>query len=218
MVHGTLRRAIARQELKPGFHLSVPALAEHLGVSRSPVREAVQRLVSEGLAVEQPRRGAYVSRFDLAALAPVYQVRMVLEGLAASLAARSATPRWVERVGALLQEERQAIEDGDLERHIDADISFHRALLEGAGNAVLTETLGKIYDKIHSAMMARVVLTGPQRALEDHMAIFAAVKAGNPDAAEAAARNHVARVLGELVEGADAGNASAGPGAGRAGG
>lgn len=200
VVHGTLRRAIARRELEPGFHLSVPALAEHLGVSRSPVREAVQRLVAEGLAVEQPRRGAFVNRFDLTALAPAYQVRMALEGLAASLAAEAITPRWIEHVSALLEEERQAIEKDDLERHIDADVSFHRAVLEAAGNAVLTDALGKIYDRIHSAMIARAVPTGPARALEDHMAIFAAVKARNPEAAEAAARNHVARVLGELLK------------------
>ncbi len=204
VVHGTLRRAIARRELEPGFHLSVPALAEHLGVSRSPVREAVQRLVAEGLAAEQPRRGAFVSRFDLGALAPAYQVRMALEGLAANLAARVITPQWVDHVGTLLEEERRAIEKDDLERHIDTDISFHRAVLEAAGNPVLTDALGKIYDRIHSAMIARAVPTGPQRALDDHMAIFAAVKARNPEAAEAAARNHVARVLGELVKREDA--------------
>jgi DNA-binding GntR family transcriptional regulator len=204
VVHGTLRRAIARRELEPGFHLSVPALAEHLGVSRSPVREAVQRLVAEGLAAEQPRRGAFVSRFDLAALAPAYQVRMALEGLAANLAARAITPQWVDHVGTLLEEERRASEKDDLERHIDSDIAFHRAVLEAAGNPVLTDALGKIYDRIHSAMIARAVPTGPQRALDDHVAIFAAVKARNPEAAEAAARNHVARVLGELVKREDA--------------
>lgn len=198
IVHGTLRRAIARHELKPGFHLSVPALAGHFGVSRSPVREAVQRLVSEGLAVEQPRRGAYVNRYDLAELAPVYQVRMALDGLAANLAASLVTPALVGRLSAILEEDRQAIDDDDLERHIDADIKFHRVMFESAGNPVLAEMLGKIYDRIHSAMMARVVPTGPQRAYDDHVAIFAAMKSGSPDAAEAVARAHVMRVLGEL--------------------
>ena len=199
VVHGTLRRAITRHELEPGFHLSVPALAEQLGVSRSPVREAVQRLISEGLAIEQPRRGAYVTRYDVLELLPLYQVRMVLDGLAAGLAAHRMTPEYVQKIGKVLEADRRSIAEDDLERHIEADIEFHCLMMEGAGNAVLSGMLQKIYDRIRSAMMARVVLTGPGRAYEDHVAIFEAARQGHAEAAEAAARAHVGRVLAEFV-------------------
>lgn len=199
-VHGKLRRAIVRHELEPGFHLSVPALAAQFGVSRSPVREAVQRLVLEGLAVEQPRKGVYVTRYEITELLPLYQVRKVLEGLAAGLAARHMTPHHISRIKKILEADRRAIEKDDIEGHIDSDIAFHLALMDCAGNPVLSENLRKIYDRIRAAMTARVVPTGPQRAYEDHCHIFEIAQLGDSDGAEAAAREHVQRVLGSLKE------------------
>jgi len=197
-VYGTLRRAISRHELEPGFHLSVPALAQHFGVSRSPVREAVQRLVSEGLAAEQPRRGAYVSHFDSGMLLPLYQVRMVLDGLAARLAAEHATQEGTSGLDKLLAAGRHAIDKDDLERHIELDIEFHRSIFKLAGNDTLSETLQKIYDRLQAAMVSRVVPTGPERAYEDHLNIFKAIQARDGDAAEAAARAHVSRLILEF--------------------
>ncbi len=92
-VYAVLRGQILARELVPGDHLSVPVLAESLGLSRSPVREAVQRLVVEGLAVEEFHRGARVAGVDADDLADVYAVRGVLEGLAAALVAEPARRR-----------------------------------------------------------------------------------------------------------------------------
>src|SRR5579875_1256952 len=87
-VYERIRDAIFTGALPPDARLSVPALADRLGVSRSPVREAVMRLIHDRLAVEEPRRGAVIARIEPADLIHIYEVREALEGLAVSLAAR----------------------------------------------------------------------------------------------------------------------------------
>src|SRR5690606_19836138 len=79
-VHHRLRSAIVRHEVSSGYHLSVPALAAQFGTSRSPVHEAVKRLVAEGLATEIPRRGAFVTVYSPSFLLPLYEVRGALDG------------------------------------------------------------------------------------------------------------------------------------------
>lgn len=194
-VYGALRRAIARHELKPGTHLSVPALAERFGVSRSPVREAVQRVVQEGLAMERPHRGAFVTEFSPPELEPLYEVRRSLEGLVARLAAERMTESELQDIDTILEEQERAIRRGDMESHIDRDISFHAAMLKAARNPVLQEMLGRLYGRIRSAMLGRASTTGPDLALKDHRAIFKAIAARDPDAADKAAQRHVSHVL-----------------------
>lgn len=199
-VYRTLRRAIVRHELKPGTHLSVPALAEQFGVSRSPVREAVQRIVREGLATEQPHRGALVTEFNAAELEPLYEVRRALDGLVARLAATRIDREGLAQITQILDEQGHALATNDLERHVETDIGFHTALLRAARNPVLEEMLGQVYDRIRSAMLSRVSPTGPKLALEDHRAIYRAVAAGDADAAEHAGQRHVSRALERLRE------------------
>ena len=194
-----LRRAITRHEFAPGQHLSVPALARQLGVSRSPVREALQRLVAEGLAVEVPRKGIYVTRYEAADLLPSYEMRLALEGLAGRLAARRASDAQIEAIRGILEAGGAAIERDDLEAHIQQDIAFHTAIMDASGNPKLIEVLGGIYGRLHSAMTARVVLVGPRQAHEDHRRVFEALRARDPAATEAAARRHVERILERLV-------------------
>lgn len=201
MVYGVLRRAIVRHELAPGTHLSVPALTEQFGVSRTPVREAVQRIVREGLATEAPHRGAFVTEFRAPELEPLYEVRQALEVLAARLAARRAQPSDVARLQEILEAQEQALGADDIERHVDADIGFHAAMLATARNPALTEMLAQVYGRIRSAMLIRVSPTGPEQALEDHRAILRAVADGDPDAAAHAARQHMDRALERLSAG-----------------
>jgi DNA-binding GntR family transcriptional regulator len=198
VVYGLLRRSIMLHELEGGFHLSVPALAEQFGISRSPVREAVQRLVAEGLVIEVPRRGVFVQRYNVAELIPIYQVRMALDGLAARLATENVTQATAETIQKVLLTEKLAIENDNIELHIETDMEFHWKIIECARNPVLSEAQRNLYNQIRAAIAARVVRTGPQTAYQDHVKIFKAVKSGNRDAAEAAARAHVERLLSEL--------------------
>ena len=199
VAHHAMRRAIVRHELSPGFHLSVPALAAQFGISRSPVHEAVKRLVQEGLATEMPRRGAFVTVYSAPALMPLYEVRSALEGLAASLAAERASVDTIARLSSVLDDEAEAIAKDQMERHIDVDIQFHRLVLAAAANPALEEMLGQIYQRIQNAMVSRVIPTGPSQALSDHQAILASIQARDPMGAHRAATAHVMRVYGMLA-------------------
>lgn len=198
-VFSHLRRAIVRHELPPDFHLSVPSLAARFGISRSPVHEAVKRLVQEGLATEFPRRGAFVTSYRSPALLPLYELRCVLEGFAAGLAAERASVTVIGEMRQLLKREAEAVARDDVERHIEIDIEFHRLVLSAAANPALDETLTALYERIRAAMTARVVPTGPRQALADHRSVLSAIEKRDSVAADSCARAHVMRVYGLLA-------------------
>lgn len=198
-VHAALRRAIVRHEVPAGVHLSVPSLALQFGISRSPVHEAIKRLVQEGLATEEPRRGAFVTVFSAPALVPLYEVRCALEGMAAALAAERASRETIQHLEEILNAEAIAVSKDELEEHIKIDMRFHELLLKAAANPTLDEMLGQIYERIKTAMISRVIPTGPEQALADHRAILKAVAAHDSAAAALAAGSHVMRVCGKLA-------------------
>lgn len=194
-VYDVLRGRILARSLVPGDRLSVPLLAAELKLSRSPVREAVQRLVVEGLAEEEINRGARVAGVDAEDLADVFAVRAVLEGLAASLAATSDTTDLVEVLRESIADHTDAIRADDEQAIIAADQAFHQALLAAAGNPHLDRALGPLLGRAQVAMLSGDQSRWPSSALAEHKAILAAIRAGDAPAAERAARDHVAAVL-----------------------
>jgi DNA-binding GntR family transcriptional regulator len=196
-----LRSAILNGDLAPGTKLSVPVLAQELNVSRSPVREAVQRLTTERLAYEEPRRGCFVVELDADDLIPIYDVREVLEGLAARRAAELRDPACLERLEALMSSHRAAIQAGDLERHVALDVAFHELLREVADNQLLTEVLDSIRGVVQLAIRTTSLRTGPGHlALAEHERIVEAIVSGDAVAAETEARHHIARMRQTLRE------------------
>ncbi|MDF2468922.1 MAG: putative GntR family transcriptional regulator, partial [Rhodococcus erythropolis] len=109
-VHETLRELIFSGELAPGTPLSVPALASKLNVSRTPVREAVQQLIYEGIAVHTRNAGAKVDSLDAESLRAVFEVREVLDGLAAFNATANATHETVSQLNKMVQVQRELLE------------------------------------------------------------------------------------------------------------
>lgn len=193
-VHEHLREQIFSGELRPGARLSVPAIADELEVSRSPVRDAVMRLTQERLATEEPRRGAVVARVGPAELAGLYEVREVLEGLAARLAVENAGRKLVETLREVLAEHEEAVEAADLDRHLAADMKFHSLIRHAGGNDEVIRLLDDIQTQIRLAMRTTTVTAGPRHALNDHRAILAAIDSGDPAEAERAARAHISRL------------------------
>ncbi len=198
-VHDTLRDAIFAGRLPPGSRLSVPLLAQQLNVSRSPVREAVQRLVQEGLATEEPHRGAGVAVLDPATLAPLYEVREVLEGLAARLAAVHATDEERAEMRAAYDEHSTALERGDAAHHVALDMAFHARLRAASHNTELAQYLERVQGRIAIAILGGNPLVWSRQAIVEHRAVLEAVLAGDPDAAEAAARAHVRRIRSDIA-------------------
>lgn len=208
-VYEHLREQIFSGELPPGARLSVPALAETLEVSRSPVRDAVLRLTRERLASEEPHRGAVVASVGPADLAAIYQVREVLEGLAARLAVENSGRRLFDQLRAVLEDHQEAVEAADLNRHFKQDMQFHALIRRACGNPDVVRLLDDVQTQIRLAMRTTTITGGPRHAVADHRDILAAMESGDPDAAEVAARRHIARLRLALLgsaEGADNGS------------
>ncbi len=203
-VHELLREKILTGELAPGARLAVPSLARQLGVSRSPIRDAVLQLVREGLAVEEFNRGAIVRLPTRAELVSLYHAREALEGMAARLAAERMPDEALAELRDVLRE-HEAIAPGDFARHIDLDARFHRVVRDASQSPVLAAMLEEIQGQVTVAMRSTNLSGGVSRATADHRAILEALLRRDPQASEAAARAHIARLTRLLSE--DAGTA-----------
>ncbi|MEV0251192.1 GntR family transcriptional regulator [Nocardia sp. NPDC050712] len=197
-----LKTAILRNQLAPGTALSVPELARQLNVSRTPVREAVQRLIYEGLANHVSRRGAEVSKVDIADLRELYVVREMLEGLAARLATERLDATGLTTLREILAEHERVLGSGtDHAAHVELDIRFHRTLREIAANPHLTATLEPIAGRSHLALHSlwRSV-DAPRFALDEHIQIVEAMATGDPEYAETVAQRHISRLRVRLSQ------------------
>lgn len=204
-VHLRLRDAILDGELPPGTRLGVAGLAAEFAVSRSPVREAVQALVAEGLAEEEPHRGAVVAEVTLADLVAMYEVREVLEGLAARLAATRADENVLARLQAAVNDHSNHVDDSDPGSHMEADARFHRITHEASGNVLLIEQMAQVQAMVRLAMLTTSVTAGKDVALKEHETLLDAIQRGDADDAERLARGHVARLREALMAQIDRG-------------
>ncbi len=148
VVSETLRQAIKDGVLKPGERLMEIQLAEELGVSRTPIREAIRKLELEGFVVMIPRRGTYVADISLKDIAQVFEIRSALEGLAASLAAERITPDELEYLERVLVEINEYIDNDEFDKIVDADIRFHEALYQASRNTRLVEILNNLREQM----------------------------------------------------------------------
>jgi DNA-binding GntR family transcriptional regulator len=187
-----LRSAILDRRFPPGSKLVVRVLAEDLGLSPTPIKEALAALEREGLVVAVPHRGYRVPRITLQDAEELYALREVVEGLAAGLAAQRAADRLGAQLNGLLSRQRACARTGNVERYGDLDLAFHRCLREAAGSGRLARVAESFDGQIRMLISTSAKLPGRLTAsLKEHVAIARAVKARNPAAAEAAMRHHV---------------------------
>jgi len=198
-IYEVLKDRILNRQLLPGQKLSVPMLAQELGLSRSPVREAVQRLVYEGLSTDKPRQGAVVAAAQASELLGLYQVRAVLEGLASAMAAERVTLELVDELHQLMAAHQAAFESGDGAGVIRADMRFHRRIASAAANPELFHILDPIYGRASIAMLAGDLEIWPRKALTEHQAILRAIEAGDVKVARQRSEGHILRVRQRLV-------------------
>ncbi|MEV6277691.1 GntR family transcriptional regulator [Nocardia sp. NPDC051832] len=199
-VHRQVRQLVLSGELEPGQPLSVPALAARLGVSRSPVREAVQQLIYEGLAVNVPHAGARVAVLDDGQIRDVLAVRAVLDGLAAERAATRLTDADLDELADLVAAQEHNLHGAaDTARDTQLDLAFHRLIRDAAASKPLTDELSRLEaqahlyrgDLWHSARNRRT-------ALHEHRGILQALESGLPASARAAAESHVHGLITRL--------------------
>jgi len=182
--------ALTRGELAPGSRLREAELAERFGISRTPVREALKRLETQGLVTHEPHHGAVVARLDYSAMVELYHMREVLEGTAAFLAATHATAIELEALRDMVEADHALLNDASRLAH--SNRLFHRQIHRAARNRFLDAMLDNM--RLSLVLLGRTTLSVPERgaaAVEEHAAIVAAIAARDPAAAEAAARQHI---------------------------
>jgi DNA-binding GntR family transcriptional regulator len=191
VVCDAIRDSIASGAHRPGERLVEDRLAEELGVSRNPVREALRALEVEGYVELIPRRGAIVADLSAAVVAEIFEVRGALEALGARLAAGRATPTQVRRLERLLDTSDQALKRGDLRRMPDLNTRFHALILDMGGNALLGETMAPLRGRTQW-IFSRTVDERAAQSLIEHRDMAHAIADGDGDAAAALAAAHVA--------------------------
>ena len=196
-VTDALRAAITSGVLAPGTHLSVPAVAARMGVSRTPARDALFRLGSEGLVEIIPRRGAVVVGGRLDDLVELFEIREALEGMVGRLAAQRRTESDLKILRKSFQAHTRAVARQDTAAHIEHDAHFHEALATASGNARMVEQLGRTRDQLALLTQAMSVRPGAldDRVIDIHRRILDAVESRDARAAERSARAHVRGIL-----------------------
>jgi len=189
-----MRRTLREGGFKPGRHLRETEVAAWLGISRTPVREAMRRLISEGLLTNGPWNGAIVAVLDLQQLVELYTVRESLEGTAAALAARHASEPEIRNLRDTV--EREARQRRHPDRLVEINFELHHAIHCAAHNRYLLQSLGSVVDVLGLLRHSTFVLPGSVRqAHEDHRAMVSAIGRRDAAAAEATARQHVRHAL-----------------------
>lgn len=190
-----LREMILSGHFKPGEHLLQDKLAIQLGVSRTPLREALLKLQEEGLIRLSGARGVEVTRLDPAEILELYEVREVLDGLAARLAATNATPAELAGTKSILDEVSAFVEHPDLHEWLVLNVRFHDSIIEASHNRALKQLSS--YVNTSSRMFHPLMLHTPQRTLinyQQHLRIYEAIVARDAGRAEAAAKEHIASI------------------------
>lgn len=195
IVFDAIKEAILTGRLKPGERLMEVQLAEEMGVSRTPVREAIRKLELEGLVVMVPRKGAYVSGLTLKDVAEVFEIRSSLEGLAAALAAERITEDEIKSLDKILSDITQASEKGDTETVIKKDMEFHQILFSASRNQRLAQIINNLKEQIDRFRIQS--FSNPVRVksvLSEHKGIIDAIKQGDAENAEKLAKAHIYEV------------------------
>ena len=199
-VYTELRHQIITKQAPPGRRLPEVNIAVQMGVSRTPVREALRRLASEGLVLIIPNSGARVASPSRREMEDAYVVREDLEGLAVRLAAGRVTERHLRRLEETLLEEERAFAERNLELYLEVNENFHRIIAEASGNRVLKEYVENILARTN----VYIVFYDPFYDIEsnsstgEHRGIIDALREHDGDRASELMRQHIRVSQGSL--------------------
>ena len=194
VVYVALREAIIKNQFKSGERLMETELADEMMVSRTPVREAVRKLQSEGYVVMLPRKGTYVSSLTIQDVNDVFEIRGALESMAAYHAAVRASDEEIAVIRDFIETEAKLWDSSDLARTIESDIRFHSMLYRASQNKKIENLINDLREQTQRLRSSTLSRPGRLRfALDEHRQILAAIEARNPEAARAASIAHIER-------------------------
>jgi DNA-binding GntR family transcriptional regulator len=200
LVSDALREAIMAGTLRAGERMMEIQLAEEMGVSRTPVREAIRKLELEGFVVMVPRKGAYVADISIKDINEVFEIRTALDALAAGLAAERITEEELEQLERLLVEIGASIELGDIERAVDIDTQFHDVLYKASRNDRLVGIIGNLRELFQRFRTISMGYPGRLKdTVEEHKRLVEAISQRDVELAQNLAREHMENAEGTLL-------------------
>lgn len=192
VVFNTLRQAILKGELEPGERLMEIQLADRLGVSRTPIREAIRKLELEGLVLMIPRKGAEVAKISEKSLRDVLEVRRSLEELAIDLACQRMTDEEIRSLEEAQEAFRTAVETGDAMTIAETDEHYHDVIYTGTGNNRLVQILNNLREQMYRYRLEYIKDADKRQILVvEHDHILKAMKSRHVAEAKAAIREHI---------------------------
>ena len=187
-----LRQRIFAHELMPGMWIDEQALAEHYGISRTPLREALKVLASEGLVELKPRRGCYVTEISRQDLDDIFPLMAMLEGRCAFEAVKRAKAADLTALRMIHERLESAARDGRIDAFFEANQEFHKKIQEWSGNRWLLSVIQDLRKVLKLSRLHSLSLEGRlQQSLDEHRAILASILAGDAVKAEKLMHDHL---------------------------
>ena len=199
IVYPELKTQIMTGSIKPGTRIMEVDIAEEMGVSRTPIREAIRKLEKEGFVSIEPRKGVYAAEMSVHDMVEALEVRETLEGQAAELAAKRITDEEMEQLMECSESFNKAVSDEDSENMIKYDTLFHHLIVEASGNKVLVDLVSKLQEVV--LRFRYLYFSDFRRSAQmpaEHELIVDAIRSGDHQKAKEAATIHIDR-LKELV-------------------
>ena len=190
---GLIRKLIFSRELKPGERIDEQALARDFGISRTPLREALKVLHSEGLVKLVPRRGCFVAKLTEKDVDEIYDMIGLLEGACAARAAEVATAADIARLRRLTERMAHVAAEGNYKRYFEANLAAHAAVLELAGNRWQKNVIQYLRSmcRLYPYVSAGSVPGRLEQSLHEHQELFSAIEAHDSARAEEVMRRHI---------------------------
>ncbi len=201
VVFENLREAIVEGKLSPGQRLMEVQLADQLGVSRTPVREAIRKLELEGLVIMLPRKGAYVANMSLKDVIDVLEIRASLEGLAAYLAAERMTDEDILKLEKIAEDFDQGKENEDLETLLKKDVEFHECIFKATNNKRLHQLINSLWEQVYRFRVSYISdYESTVNITKEHKLILEAIKSGDSELAKKYAKEHIEKAEQFMME------------------
>ncbi|NLO93245.1 MAG: GntR family transcriptional regulator [Clostridiaceae bacterium] len=201
VIFETLRKAIVTGEIKPGERLMEVSLAEQMGVSRTPVREAIRRLEAEGLVTMTPRKGTHVSHLSIKDIMDVLEVRTVLDKLATDLAAKRIQPVQIKSLEAAHKGFINCVEKNNIDGAVRKDVEFHDIIYAASGNprliAVATSLREHVYRFRVLYMKDNLIA---ENVLNEHEEILSALRKAESQKASVLAEEHIRNQMESIID------------------
>jgi DNA-binding GntR family transcriptional regulator len=191
-VYQRLKESIVRGEISAGSKIVETRISQKLGVSRTPLREAINRLEQDGFVKIIPRRGTFVHKQSVAEILESLEIREVLEGLAARLAARHATPDIIQKMKACFDDFSPKTVEKSIQSYALRNVRFHHLVIQASQNRRLIALIRNLYDQMDMVRLHTIILPGrAKKSLSEHWAILRLIEKRKGDLAEKLLRTHI---------------------------